>query len=104
MTINLTSQRTLILVLTQLNPIHLVLLVSWVGVRLSPLGTLVTKCPVIQPRIVDDDECGAVGGVIIARRNGSTHRKPAPVPRCPPQIPHDLTWAQTRTTLVETGD
>jgi hypothetical protein len=27
-------------------------------------------------------------------------RKPAPVPLCPPQIPHDLTWAQTRAAAV----
>jgi hypothetical protein len=36
----------------------------------------------------------------IGRRNQSTRRKPAPVPACPPQIPHDLTWAQTRATTV----
>jgi hypothetical protein len=40
-------------------------------VRLSPLGTSATG-------------------------NRSTRRKPAPVPLCPPQIPHDLTWARTR--------
>jgi hypothetical protein len=28
-------------------------------------------------------------------RFGSTWRKPAPVPLCPPKIPHDLTWART---------
>jgi hypothetical protein len=47
-----------------------------------------------------DDECGAVGGMIIGRRNRSTRRKPAPVPLCSPQIPHDLTWARTRATAV----
>jgi hypothetical protein len=31
----------------------------------------------------------------IGRGNRSTRRKPAPVPLCPPQIPHDLTWART---------
>jgi hypothetical protein len=46
--------------------------------------------------MIDDDECGAVGGLRIGRRNRSTRRKPAPVPLCPPQIPHDLTWARTR--------
>jgi hypothetical protein len=27
--------------------------------------------------------------------NRSTRRKPAPVPLCPPQMPHDLTWTRT---------
>jgi hypothetical protein len=49
-----------------------------------------------QPQMMDDDECGAVDG-IICKGNGSTLRKPAAaVPLCPPQIPHDLTWARTR--------
>jgi hypothetical protein len=43
-----------------------------------------------QPRMMDDDECGAVGGMI-GRGNRSTRRKPAPGPLCLPQIPHDLT-------------
>jgi hypothetical protein len=33
--------------------------------------------------MMDDDECGAVGGMI-GRGNRSTWRKPAPVPPCPP--------------------
>jgi hypothetical protein len=47
-----------------------------------------------QPRMIDDD-CGAVGGMKIGRGNRSTRIKPAPVPLCPPQIPHELTWART---------
>jgi hypothetical protein len=42
----------------------------------------------------DDDECGAVGGMSDSG-NRSTRRKPAPFTLCPPQIPHDLTWART---------
>jgi hypothetical protein len=34
------------------------------------------------------------------RGNRSTRRKPAPVPLCPPQIPHDLSWAGTRAAAV----
>jgi hypothetical protein len=34
--------------------------------------------------------------MIIVRGNGSTGRKPVPVSLCPPQILHDLTWAQSR--------
>jgi hypothetical protein len=40
-----------------------------------------------------DDECGVFGGMRTGRGNRSTLRKPAPVSLCPPQIPHDLTWA-----------
>jgi hypothetical protein len=46
-----------------------------------------------QPRMIDDDECGAVGGMRIGRGNRSTRRKPAPVPLCPPQIPYNQTRA-----------
>jgi hypothetical protein len=45
----------------------------------------------------DDDECRAVGGMRIVRRNRSTRIKPAPMPLCPP---HDLTWDWTRAAAV----
>jgi hypothetical protein len=38
-----------------------------------------------QPRMIDDDECDAVGG-IIGRGNRSTLRKPVIVSLCPPHI------------------
>jgi hypothetical protein len=44
-----------------------------------------------QPRMMDDDECGAVGGMRIGRGNRSTRRISVPVALCPPQIPHDVT-------------
>jgi hypothetical protein len=53
-----------------------------------------------QPRMIDDDECGAVGGIRIGRGNRNTRREPAPVPLCPPQIPHDLTWVQAQAAVV----
>jgi hypothetical protein len=43
---------------------------------------------------VTTDEQSELGDRI-GRRNQSTRRKPAPVPLCPRQIPHDLTWART---------
>jgi hypothetical protein len=46
------------------------------------------------PRMKNDDECGAVGGMI-SRGNWNTQREPVSVPLCPPQIPHDLTWVRT---------
>jgi hypothetical protein len=49
---------------------------------------------------VDDDDCGAIGGMQIGRVNWSTRRKPAPVPLCPPHIPHDLTLAGTQAAAV----
>jgi hypothetical protein len=75
-------------------------LVSLGGVRLSPLGTSATVGLLYQPRMIDDDYYGAVGGMRIGRGNRSTRRKPAPVPLCPPQIPHELTWDRTRAATV----
>jgi hypothetical protein len=73
--------------------------VSLGGVRLRLLGTSATVGLLYQPRLIDDDY-GAVGGMRIGRGNRSTRRKPVPVPFCPPQIPHDLTWDQTRAAAV----
>jgi hypothetical protein len=41
------------------------------------------------------NEFGGVGGMISARGNWSTWRKPSTVPFCLPQILHDLTWDWT---------
>jgi hypothetical protein len=41
-------------------------------------------------RTTDDYE--AVDGITTGRRNRSIRRKSAPVPFCPPQMPHDVTW------------
>jgi hypothetical protein len=48
-----------------------------------------------QPQMIDDDDCGAIGGMKIDRGNRSTWRRPAPVPLCPLQISHDPTRART---------
>jgi hypothetical protein len=77
---------------------RLVFLVSWDGVRLSPLGTSPTNWPIVPAP--DDNECGAVDGMRIGKGNRSTRRKPTPVPLRPPQIQHDLTWARTRAAVV----
>jgi hypothetical protein len=66
----------------------------------SPLGTSATSWPLYQPRMMDDDEYGAVGGMRIGRGNRSTRRKHSPMPLCPPQIQHHLTWARTRAAAV----
>jgi hypothetical protein len=69
--------------------------------RLSSLGTSATVGLLYQPRMMDDDDYGAVGGMRIGRVNRSTRGKPASVPLRPPQIPHDLTWDRTRAAAVE---
>jgi hypothetical protein len=74
-----------------ISPMQFFFLVSLGRVRLSSLGTSATVGLLYQPRMIDDDY-GAVGGMRIGRGNLSTRRKPAPVPLCPPQIPHDLAW------------
>jgi hypothetical protein len=48
------------------------------GVRLSPLGTAATTGLLYQPQMVDDGDCGAIGGMMIDRGNRSTRRKFAP--------------------------
>jgi hypothetical protein len=53
---------------------------------MSPLGTSAT----IWPAVID--ECGVLDGMRIGRGNGSARKKPASVPLCPPQIPHDIDW------------
>jgi hypothetical protein len=44
-------------------------------------------------RMINDRK--EVGGMKTGGRNRSTDRKPAPMPLCPPQIPHNLTWDWT---------
>jgi hypothetical protein len=46
------------------------------------------------------DKLGAVDEMRIGRGNRSTRRKPAPVPLCPPQIPHDLALDRNRAAAV----
>jgi hypothetical protein len=53
-----------------------------------------------QPRMIDDGDCGAGGGMKIGRGILSTVRKPVPAPLCPPQIPHAQNRARTRVAVV----
>jgi hypothetical protein len=77
-----------------------IFLISWDGVRLSPLGMSATIWPTVAAQMIDDDECGAVGGMRTGRGNRSTRRKLATLPLFPPQMPHDLTWDRTQTAAV----
>jgi hypothetical protein len=67
------------------------------GVQLGPLGTAATNRSIVPgPGDYDDGEIGGMSG----RGNPNTRRKPAPVPLCPPQIPHA---ARTRTLAAAVG-
>jgi hypothetical protein len=55
----------------------------------------------IDDRMISEYE--EVVGMRVGRESGCTQRKPTPVPLYPPQIPHDLTWDQTRQPQWETG-
>jgi hypothetical protein len=70
------------------------------GVRLSSLDTAATTGLLYQLQMIEDGDCGAIGGMKIGSGNRSTRRKPTPVPLCPPQIPHDNTRARTRVASV----
>jgi hypothetical protein len=78
--------------------LFIIIIVS--GVRLSPLGTAATSGLLYKPQMIDEGDCGAIGGMKIGRGNRSTRRKPAPEPLYPPQIPHDQTRARTRAAAV----
>jgi hypothetical protein len=73
------------IIILQRNALFLIGVVGgWV--QLSPLGTAATNRPIVPaPGDYDDAETGRI---MIGKGNGSTRRKPAPVPLCPPQIPH----------------
>jgi hypothetical protein len=64
----------------------------WRGTK--SLGTAVTSGLLYRPQMIDEGDCGAVGGMKIGRGNRSTRRKPASAPLRPPQIPHDHTRAR----------
>jgi hypothetical protein len=50
--------------------------------------------------MIDEGDCGVIGGIKIGRGNRSTRRKPAPAPLCPPQNPLDQIRARTRAAAV----
>jgi hypothetical protein len=76
----------------------IIMFITLSGVRLSPLATAATTGLSYQPQMIHDG--GKTGGMKIGRGNRSTRRNLAPVLLCPPQIPHDLTRARTRSAAV----
>jgi hypothetical protein len=67
---------------------------SYGGVRLSLVGTSTLFGLLYEPLVMDDDERGAIGGMI-GKGNRSTRRKVGAMSLRPPQIPHDLTLDRT---------
>jgi hypothetical protein len=61
----------------------LLLFIIFSGVGLCPLGTVATSGLLYKPQMIDEGDCGAIGGMKIGRGNQSTRRKPAPAPLCP---------------------
>jgi hypothetical protein len=56
---------------------------------MGPLGISAINWPIVPA--TNDNKNEEFGGIMIGRGNRNTRRKPAAVPLCPPQIPHDLT-------------
>jgi hypothetical protein len=82
--------------------LSLFFLVSCGGVRLNPLGTSASNWPIVP---APDDRWWWVWssrGTRFGRAIRSARRKHAPVPLCPPQIPHDLTWTRKRAAALGT--
>jgi hypothetical protein len=50
----------------------------------SPLGIAATTGLLYWPQMIDDGDCGTIGGMKIGRGDWSTRRKPAPMPLFPP--------------------
>jgi hypothetical protein len=66
----------------------------WGGTK--SVSTAATSGLLYKPQIIDEDDCGAIGGIKIG--TGETEvlgEKPAPAPLFAPQIPHDQTRART---------
>jgi hypothetical protein len=57
------------------------------GARLSPLGTAATTGLLYEPQMIDDDDCGAIGGIKIGKGSRIPRKKPTLAPLCPPQNP-----------------
>jgi hypothetical protein len=59
--------------------------ILWDGTK--SLGTAATFGLLYKPQMIDEGDCGAIGGMRIGRGNRSTRRKPAPAPLCPSSDP-----------------
>jgi hypothetical protein len=69
---------------------------------LGPLGTATTNRPIM--RAPNDYDDGEIRGMMIGRGKRSIRRKPARVPLCPPQTPHDLSGREPGPPQWEASD
>jgi hypothetical protein len=69
---------------------------------MGPLRTSATNQPIVPAP--GDFEHEEFDGMVIGKGNRSTRRKPAPVPLCPPQIPHDLSGREPSSPQWEPSD
>jgi hypothetical protein len=67
-------------------------------VRQSTPATSPTNFPITPARTTNEN--GPFGGMRNDKQRRSTRRKLVPVPICPPQTPHYLTWDRTRDVAV----
>jgi hypothetical protein len=63
---------------------------DWVYLVRRPLIALL-----YQPRMIDEGDCGAIGGMRIWQGKPKYSEKTYPSATFPPQIPHDLIWDRT---------
>jgi hypothetical protein len=52
-----------------LNTFFILFFINLSGVSLNPLGTAATIGLLYKPQIIDDGDCGAIGGMKIGRGN-----------------------------------
>jgi hypothetical protein len=82
--------------LTTIQPVRFFCFILWGGVGLRTHGMLATDWPIVS--VPDDKWVRTIRWN--CRRKRSTQRKPVPVPICPPQIPHDLTWDRNQSSAM----
>jgi hypothetical protein len=63
--------------------IIIIIIIIISGVRLNPLCTAANTGLLYQAQMIDDGDCGAIGGMRFGRGNRSTRRKPTPAPQIP---------------------
>jgi hypothetical protein len=49
--------------------LFIIIIIIISGVRLSPLGTAATSGLLYKPQMIDEGDCGAIGGMKIGRGN-----------------------------------
>jgi hypothetical protein len=72
------------------------------GIHLVPLGMSATNWAIV-PALGHYEE-GEFCEIMIGRVNRSTRRKPAQLPLCPPQIPHELSGHEHEPRQWEASD